>query len=417
VKKNRSIIILFSVLGVVLLVYFIFDGQGEKTYQWRENYKTTSDQPYGTMFIKQLLESYRPGEKFVFNDKKPLHQLLDSAASLGSADYIFIGQSLYLDNADIKALLNFIHSGNDAFVASIDLPYFLMDSIYANECDRPIFYQQREEKSVTMNFYHNRLKKEKGYPYAFRSGTLERPYYWNVINPAIFCDSTKSVIALGYQQPDHVNFAKLPYGDGNLYVHTNPLVFTNYFIAKQKQAEYAAAALSHLRGKSIIWDEFSKSQISSENAPNISPLSYILQHPSLKYAWWMMLASAILYTLFTAKRKQRTIPVLEEKVNTSLEFVKMISALHFQNANHLDIARKKMKYFLYFIRAKYGMYTQNFTEEHFKRLAEKSKIDLQEIKSIFNEFQIIERNPYNTPSAERLLNLYNAIDHFYKNCK
>jgi hypothetical protein len=194
------------------------------------------------------------------------------------------------------------------------------------------------------------------------------------------------------------------------------MVFTNYFLAKPDKAEYASSVFSHLHGESIIWDEFSKSQFAAKNnAPEISPISYILQHESLRYAWWLMLASAILYTLFTAKRKQRIIHVLEEKANTSLEFVNMISALHFQNGNHHDIARKKMKYFFYFIKAEYGIHTQTLTELHLKRLAERSRIELNDLQLIANEFNYAERHTdYNAPM---LMNLYNALEKFYKNCK
>ncbi len=269
-----------------------------------------------------------------------------------------------------------------------------------------------------MNLYHPSLHSEKGYTYAFRDGDGIYPFRWNYFNNEVFCDSVKYTIPLGYQDPDHVNFIRIPYGSGNLYLHCDPLVFTNYFVSKADKATYAADVLSHLKGKGIIWDEFSKASFAGGNdEPYSSPLSYILQHESLKYGWWMMLAAVLLYTLFTAKRKQRVIPVLEEKVNTTLEFVKIVAALHFQNNNHLDIAKKKMKYFLYFIRAKYGLHTQHFTDEHIKRLSERSKVDINDLRIIFNEYQMIERNPYNTPGADRLITLYNAIDHFYKHCK
>jgi len=420
VKDKRSvIIILFAVLGVLLLLYFMFSNTSGKRYQWNENYKSESDQPYGTKFIKELLKSYRPAAPFVFNEKKPLHQLLDSARIKDSdADYIFIGRSLYLDKADEEALLDFIRSGHDAFVASIDLPFNLVDPIYVNECEGEMALDQYEVKSVNLNFYHDTLRTQKGYDYQYRFGAENQSYFWNALNPDIFCDSVKSIIALGYQQPDRVNFFKLPYGSGNLYIHTNPLVFTNYFLSKPDKVEYASGVFSHLRGKSIIWDEYSKAKFAgSNNTPYDSPLSYILQQPSLKYAWWMMLASVVLYTLFAAKRKQRVVPVREEKANTSLEFVYMISALHFQNTDHLDIATKKMKYFLYFIRARYGVYAQQFTEAHILRLAEKSKVEVKDIQVIFDEYKIVENKVYNDNTADQLVNLYNAIENFYKRCK
>jgi len=418
VKKNHvTVIILFAVLGVLLLLYFILTGQNEKRYQWNENYQTSNDQPYGTLFIKNLLASYRPGEKFILNDKTPLHQLLDSATLTRPTDYIFIGQNLYLDNADTEALLKFIHSGNDAFISSLYLPLQIVDSIFVSECDREIFLEEQPLVKATLNFYHAALRTEKGYTYVYREGQSDAAYPWRSLNPEIFCDSTKSIVPLGFQEPDRVNFFKLPYGEGNLYIHTNPLVFTNYFLSQPDKPTYVAGLFSHLRGKTILWDDFSKSKFANDSDPYSSPLSYFLRHPSLKYAWWMMLGGVVLYTFFTAKRKQRVIPVIEEKVNTSLEFVKMISALHFQNGNHMDIARKKMKFFLYFIRAKYGIYAQHFTEHHVERLAEKSKVDKHDIQIIFSEFNQIDRNVYNNPAADRLVRLYNAIDHFYKHCK
>lgn len=416
-KNNLIVIILFSVLGVALLIYFILTKEDEKRYSWQESYKSISDQPYGTKFIKELLENYRPGEKFVYNDKVPLQKLLDSTSAQIPTDYVFIGPTLFLDHEDINALLNFIARGNDAFIASINLPLIVVDSIFVNECNQQIFLKNQELSKVTLNFYHDTLRTDKGYLYSYSQGSLPKPYFWNSLNPEIFCDSTKSVVPLGYMDPDQVNFLKLPYGNGNLYLHSNPLVFSNYFLTKPDKISYAEGVFSHLRGKTIIWDEFSKSEFSGNNAPETNPLSYIMQHASLKYAWWMILIATILYTLFTAKRKQRAIPVLEEKVNTSLEFVKMVSTLHFENANHVDIARKKMKYFLYFVRSKYNIHTQTFTEAHINRLAEKSKVDIMEIRSIFSEFNQIEQFGNNSIAENRLVTLYNSIDNFYKNCK
>jgi hypothetical protein len=418
VKTNNNLVIkiLFVCLATLLVLYFTLNREDEKHYQWTESYKNTSDQPYGTMFIQKLLSGYRPGGEFIINDKKPLHTILDSGKIQTNTDYIFIGQDLFIDEADKTALLKFIYSGNDAFIATVNLPFTLIDQIFVAECGSEIFLLKNDTSSATMNFYNAHLSTKKGFTYAYRFGKTDRAYFWNSLNPQIFCDSTNSITPLGYISPARVNFFRFKHGNGNLYIHCNPLVFTNYFLTKPEKAAYASSVFSHLRGKAIIWDEFSKSQfIPKNNAPDVNPLAYIMQHDSLRYAWWLMLAGVVLYTFFTAKRKQRIIPVLEEKGNTSLEFINMISALHFENGNHHDIARKKMKYFFYFIRAKYGIHAQSLTEAHLKRLAEKSKIELGDLHLIAQEFNHVERQHYyNTP---RLVDLYNALDKFYKHSK
>lgn len=415
-KKNHKLIIaLFIGLGIVLVLYFTVNQTG-KGYQWTETYKTSSDQPYGTLFIRQLLERHKPHQKFIFNDKKPLHLLLDSVDNKTKTDYVFIGQDIILDDADRQALLNFIYSGNDAFISVVYLPYDIVDSIYISECDQEIFLDENEMLSANLNFFNTNLATERGYSYRYRFGKADQPYFWNTLNPDFFCDSIQLVQPLGYIQPDQVNFFRFSHGTGHLYIHTNPLVFTNYFLTKPDKAEYASSVFSYLHADAMIWDEFSKLNLPTKNnAPEMSPVSYILQQDSLRYAWWLMLAAAVLYTLFAAKRRQRIIPVLEEKSNTSLEFIKMISGLHFQNGNHHDIARKKMKYFFYFVRSKYGLQAQHLNDAYMTKLAEKSKVELHHLQLIAHEFSHVERQ--DNYHARKLIYLHQALDKFYKQCK
>jgi len=413
--KNTIIKILFISLGVLLVAYFWFTLESPSRYLWKENYKASSDQPYGTKFIQKLLESYKPGEKFIFNDKTPLRQLLDSSRIKTKTDYVFIGSSIYLDSLDRHTLLKFIASGNNAFISTVYLPIYILDSVYINECDQQMYLTEHDTLSTTLNFYNDALKTKKGYTYAYRFGKTDANYFWKNINTEVFCDSTTWMTPLGYAKPNRVNFLRIHHGSGYLYIHTNPLVFTNYFMVNADKVEYASSVFSHLDGNDIIWDEFSRSQLLQNNAPEVNPMAYILQQDSLKYAWWLLLIAALLYTLFTAKRRQKVIPVLVEKTNTSLEFVKMISSLHFQNGNHRDIGRKRIKYFYYYIKMKYGIHIQNLAEANQARLAEKSKVESSIVQAVATEFDRLENQRFY--DEEMLIDLQNSLESFYKNCK
>jgi hypothetical protein len=226
-----------------------------------------------------------------------------------------------------------------------------------------------------------------------------------------------TVIPRGFQQGDAVNFFKIPSGKGNLYLHSTPIVFTNYFMIDPDRAEYAAIVLSHLKGKNFIWDDFSKLPFSVNHNEYNSPLYFILQQPSLKYAWWMILATIIIFVIFGMSRKQKVIPVIESKTNTSLEFATMISALHYQNGNHLDIAQKKMKYFLYFIRTRYGIHSSTFTQSIVPVLTSRSKVNETQVQHLFERWVVIEKFGFSGIEDYRLVDLYYAMDTFYKNCK
>jgi hypothetical protein len=414
--SRRTVTILVSVLGALLLILLLyFMGNRKKNYLWIETYRSTSEQPYGTAFIKRLLEGSADNEHFINAPDKSFSQIVSSEKfdSKLPASYIFIGYALMQSENDKTALLDFISKGNDAFISTMALPEF-MDDLYDRECGSVMVFDDQPLKTATMNFYHPTLHDKYGYNYSYRFGTTDMEYNWRSFDATLFCDSTKNLTPLGYINENNVNFLKIKYGDGWVYLHSNPIVFTNYFLIKSQKAEYASAVFSHLRGKQIIWDEFGKLPFPAEGSNN--PLYFIMAQPSLKYAWWMIVAAVLLYIAFAVKRTQRIIPVLEQKTNTSLEFVKMVSALHFQNKNHLDIARKKWKYFQYFVRSKYGIHIHGFSDEIIERIAEKSKVPVGDVKAVFNLHKLVEGSGENI-EATRLANFYYAIENFYKHCK
>ncbi len=416
-QKKVTIIVVIAFITMAVGFYYIFLNAPTR-YQWFENYRATSEEPYGAAFIFNMLKSYRPGGEFTFNEKTPLRSLLSDVDDAESTDYVIIGHNIFLDEGSASALAEFIEAGGNAFIATLTPPEQILSAVYYQECGLPIEFEERRTEEVSMNFFHGDLEADRGGPYAFRIGAEHFPYSWDFISETVFCDSTRTITALGYQDDNHVNFIRIKVGKGNLYLHSNPLAFSNYFMIKEQNMRYASGVFSHLQGENIIWDEFSKIPLpgAHNNAYN-SPLYYILQQPSLKYAWWLLLITVLLYVVFGGKRKQRVIPVLEPKRNTSLEFVNLISQLHYRNGSHLDMAQKKMKYFLYFVRSKYGIHAEKFRDADIHRLSEKSTVPFEEVDVIFSRYYLIEERFRNNIEANRLVDLYDAIENFYKQSK
>ncbi|MBX9853513.1 MAG: hypothetical protein K2X86_17350, partial [Cytophagaceae bacterium] len=125
---------------------------------------------------------------------------------------------------------------------------------------------------------------------------------------------------------------------------------------------------------------------------------------------------AILYIIFFAKRRQRPIAIMESKVNTSLEFIKTVGTLYFTQKNHFRLVNLKMKLFLNFIRDRYHLATNTMNEELSKKIALKSGLPEENIKTIFNKFRMLEHKRLNV-TADDLINFHNDLDNFYKNCK
>ena len=410
------IIVIIALLSICAFLYFLYVKSSPR-YQWFESYDASSEQPYGTAFIQKMLRGYRPGNEFVVNERSRLKDVLKTIDEPARTDYVFIGQDIFLDEESISAIAKFIEEGGNALIASFTPPDQILQAIYFEECGVPVEYISNTAESVMMNFFHPDLKSKEGSRFAFRMENKEFPYSWNYISETVFCDSSRSIAALGFQEEKLVNFIRVRAGQGNLYLHSNPLVFTNYFLTKRENVDYVSAVFSHLDGQDLVWDEYSKTYLPGRDNSYDSPLYYILQQPTLKYAWWLGLSTVALYVVFSSKRKQRIIPVLDVKTNTSLEFVNLISRLHYKNGNHLDMAHKKMKYFLYFVRSKYGIHVEKFTDEHIRRLAEKSRVKYADVEVIFSRYYLIEERFKNNIEANRLVDLYDAIENFYRQSK
>lgn len=413
-QRQRGMLILIIVLAALLLTFFFLYGD-ETRYRWSESYRSDSEQPYGASFIAGMLADYRPGTAFTVN-KKPLKDVLAAVKDPARTDYIFIGQRLFLDDKSRQALVKFLEAGGDVFIASIPVPEEVLNGVYT-ECDSAVTVEQNFQPSVNLNFFSDSLKSPQGYQYAFRFMANDRSYFWNYYSDTARCDAAAAIVPLGYQDDGHVNFLRIAVGEGHLYLHSNPLVFTNYFLTDRKKLDYVSGVFAHLKGEDIIWDEYSKLPFQGNANAYNSPLYYILSQPSLKYAWWLLLLTILLYAFFAAKRKQRVIPVIESKRNTSLEFVNLISQLHYKHGNHLDMAHKKMRYFLYFVRSKYGIHAEKFGDAQIRQLAEKSRVAPEDVEVIFARYYLIEDRFKNHIEANRLVDLFDAIENFYKHCK
>ncbi len=419
-KNSKSIIIiLVVVVALAVLTYFFMSRTTVKReIDWTENYKPRKEIPYGILLIKDLLKTYHPDKKFK-TIESPIRKNLSSKLDSTFSNYVFIGNSLELDSADIDSLLRFVEGGNNAFISTWSIPYELMDRLYGYECGKWEDYFLYEGASVNMNFYDVPFKTDNGFEFKYKYKNSNYKYNWRCVNGDYFCDSLKSFSALGYMDAHYVNYIRVPYGSGCFLLHTTPLVFCNYQMLEESSLDYAGKAFSYLNDGDIYWDEYSWHYSGEDEPPSglsESPFKYILSQPALRWAWYLLLILVFIYVLFHAKRKQRAIPLMQSNTNTSLEFVKTIGRLHYQQQNHKNICRHKMKLFLSFIRSRYYLQTNNPDEKLMQKLCDKSEIPYAAIEKIFQSFKLVNYTIVSL-TEEELVEFHQSIDYFYKNCK
>ena len=115
---------------------------------------------------------------------------------------------------------------------------------------------------------------------------------------------------------------------------------------------------------------------------------------------------------FDSKRRQRVIPPVVSVKNNSLEFVKTIGSLYYQQGDHRDLAFKKILFFTEYLKQHFYINPDADISGIIEKLSEKTGIDNYEIKVLFEEIQRVYKSDF--ISKRDLLRLNNRIDNVYR---
>ncbi len=402
-KGNRKYIFFLVIcLSVLILLQIITP----KPINWNLSYMKKDKNPYGTSALYELLPFVFPHSK-IEDAKVPLYNSLNNA-HLKNTNYIIINDQFDPDKLDVRELLNFVKQGNSVFISANYISERLADTL---KLETTIFFDnvlivkdtsyneenQGWQQKSTINFYNPLLK----YPGGYVARVMESTYFSSF--------DTTAVTVLGNANGKKVNFIKMPFGKGNLFLHTTPEIFINYNFLDENRSDYAAKALSYLPVQNILWDEYYKS---GKVAENNNSLRVLLSHKALSTAYFVLMFSILLFIVLGIKRKQRIIPVIEPLRNTTLDFVNTIGTLYYQQGSHKEIADKQINYFLAFLRSSFRLTTTVYDDIFITKLSERSGIERDKIKGLMNYISYLKIKPQ--IHEQELLQLNSMIEDFYK---
>ena len=129
-----------------------------------------------------------------------------------------------------------------------------------------------------------------------------------------------------------------PVGSGEIVLVTTPLLFTNYGMLDGDNAAYLFRLLSHLKGLPVVRTEAYGVGAQVE----VSPFRYFLSQRPLRWALYLTMLVLVLFMVFTARRRQRAIPVIREPANRNLEFAELIGTLYYQRRIMLILCAKSL---------------------------------------------------------------------------
>lgn len=432
---NRTIVWIFILIALFIgLAYYLLYGRFRSQYNWQEgwphkSYSEKDKEPYGAHIAYRLVSRLFPDKESKIIQKKLSDELpLDSSKSM---NYVFIGEGMFMDSADTKRLLDFVSEGHTALISSKTVPYDLMFSLYYDECNDAAWNDYVRDVRGTVKLS---LPQPSGQHLTaqmqFASQNVVQNYQWHSIPARYFCPELPQQ-PIGYLNDTLVNFALFPHGKGRFLLHTTPLAFSNYSLLRPEIRPYVEGVLSWLSEGDMYWDAYSRVPEllarnrnrarggGSSDLDENHAFSYILKQPTLAWSWYILLAITLLWFIFRSKRRQRAIPVLPKNENTSYEFIRIISNLHFREKNYGGISYQRMRQFLAYVRDRYGLAAHldvstgviKADGQYFQRLSTISGASLATVKDIFDRFQAVVQYQ---PNEQMMVDLHLAIERFFK---
>lgn len=382
----------FLILAVALVSFVLFQLFGKKPYDWTITLYSEDKNPFGAFILNETLpDMFTTIEK----SNATIYEMGDSTYQ----NLFILTTGFYIGEEEMDVLLSQVADGSNVLISAEDFYYQLADTlgfeITDYEIDAPLFDSSSENPdSVSLS-----MAKSFNDPNEYTFPVDNMYSQFDII------DST-NIHVIAVNDAQNPIMIQVPFGKGNLYLNSTPLVFSNHFLLQKNHNKLVGELLSFLPKEEVHWTEY----YMVGRAESGSPLRYILSQEGLTWAYYLIIIGLVLFMIFDARRRQRIIPVIAPLRNTSLDFVRTISNLYFQHKDHKNIADKRISFFLEKIRKAYFLQEYLQGKVLYERVAAKSGHTLEEVETLFSTMYSIRQKPSIT--EEELKRLNTLIENF-----
>lgn len=209
----------------------------------------------------------------------------------------------------------------------------------------------------------------------------------------------------------------VPYGKGEVIFVSSPLLFTNYGMLEGNTFVYIFRLMSYLADLPVYRTE-AYVKTDAMLVAEQSPFREFIKRPPLRWALYLTLLGVVLFMIFTARRRQRVIPIISKPANRSLEFIQLIGTLYYQRKDHVDLVRKKFKLFAEELRKTAGVDISdvNTDDREYLLLAEKTGMNCDRLKKVIRQIRLVLHSEGNI-SVEEMRSLIDAMDTIVRHAK
>lgn len=458
-KSSRNF--LFAML-VLFVLFCLLQVNLPKKFVWSPTFSHVDKQPFGCFVFDSVLTQSLPNGYHV--TKKTFFQL-DQEHAKERISVLMVVDQQNLKQLDVKYLCNIARRGGKVMVvasSSFD-DGRNADTVVVDELERTfkvkiedgLYFSLRGIlaglKAHDNDMYDTIYWNNRETMYAAQSYRM----FYNMVGGTLFVDSVPKVKRLAYTLStagydyrqdslyvgDFTSFdtivdekerieridtfaikkvptaVSVPYGKGEVIFVSSPLLFTNYGMLEGNTSVYIFRLMSYLADLPVYRTE-AYVKTDAMLVAEQSPFREFIKRPPLRWALYLALLGVVLFMIFTARRRQRVIPIMSKPANRSLEFIQLIGTLYYQRKDHVDLVRKKFKLFAEELRKTAGVDISdvNTDDREYLLLAEKTGMNSDRLKKVIRQIRLVLHSEGNI-SVEEMRSLIDAMDTIVRHAK
>ena len=458
-KSSRNF--LFAML-VLFVLFCLLQVNLPKKFVWSPTFSHVDKQPLGCFVFDSVLTQSLPNGYHV--TKKTFFQL-DQEHAKEKISVLMVVNQQDLKQLDVKYLCNIARRGGKVMVvasSSFD-DGRNADTVVVDELERTFKVRIEDGtyfslrgilaglKAHDNDMYDTIYWNNRETMYAAQSYRM----FYNMVGGTLFVDSVPKVKRLAYtlstagydykydslyvgdftrfdtivgkkeriERIDTFAIKKIPaalsvpYGKGEVIFVSSPLLFTNYGMLEGNTFVYIFRLMSYLADLPVYRTE-AYVKTDAMLVAEQSPFREFIKRPPLRWALYLALLGVVLFMIFTARRRQRVIPIMSKPANRSLEFIQLIGTLYYQRKDHVDLVRKKFKLFAEELRKTAGVDISdvNTDDREYLLLAEKTGMNCDRLKKVIRQIRLVLHSEGNI-SVEEMRSLIDAMDTIVRHAK
>ena len=330
-----------TVIVLMLVAVLVIEFRMPRRFLWDPTFAHKDAQPFGCMLFDSLMAKTMPRGYAVVDET--LWQIQRDSMLKEPHGIVIIG-TMGLGNKILEDVLSLAEQGHVVLVGTSNMSE----------------WEDTLGISVEWNNYFNIKKIAGKHPEkrpvrwvdadAYPADTLLCRVYDSMVDRVIVSyDSLPFKILATYDDghrsgnQDSIAVAvSFPVGKGELILLSAPLLMTNYAVRDHDNgAVFIHRMMNRMKHLPVIRTE---AYMKAATGSQPSPFYVLLERPPFRWALYLTFIGILLYCIFTARRRQRPIPVIAQPQNGNLEFVRLIGMLFWQEGNHQGLLKKKLTY-------------------------------------------------------------------------